>query len=99
MSSDAGPEIREPDGQEPAEEASAGDPRASGPAATREALASEEPFRLSEEELEERERGFTRPRKPQGPPLEGEGEPGAAAEEPGEEEVEETPPPEAPPGS
>jgi len=91
---DARPEIREPDGQEPAQEASAGDARQSGPAATREAIASPEPYRLSEEELDERDRRFTGPRKPQGPPLEdGQGRGAAAAETPAAE-VAETPPPE-----
>jgi hypothetical protein len=88
-------DIREPDGQEPAEETSAGDPRESGPEATREAIASDEPYRLSEEELNERDRGFTGPRKAQGPPLEGADT--ALAEADAAEEVEETPPPEVAP--
>jgi hypothetical protein len=92
-------DIREPDGQEPAAEASAGDPRESGPEATREAMASAEPYRLSEEELNERDQQFTGPRKAQGPPLEGEEADEALAEAEVTEEVDETPPPEvAPPG-
>lgn len=87
-------DIREPDGQEAAAEAAAGDPRESGPEATREAMASPEPYRLSEEELNEREQGFTGPRKAQGPPLEGEEAEEALAEAEGAEEVEETSPPE-----
>jgi hypothetical protein len=91
-------DIREPDGQEPAEETSAGDPRESGPEATREAIASDEPYRLSEEELNERDQWFTGPRKAQGPPLEGEeGTDAALAEADAAEEVEETPPPEVAP--
>ena len=89
-------DIREPDGQEPAAESSAGDPRASGPEATREAMASAEAYRLSEQELDERDAGFTGPRKAQGPSLE-EGEGPARAEAEAAEEVEETPPPEVPP--
>jgi hypothetical protein len=91
-------DIREPDGQEAAEETSAGDPRASGSEATREAMASDEPYRLSEEELDERDRGFTGPRKAQGPALEGEeGSNAALAEADAAEEVDETPPPEVAP--
>jgi len=92
-------DIREPDGQEPAAEASAGDPRASGPEATREAMASGEAFRLSEDELDERDQGFTGPRKAQGPPLEErEGNNAARAEAGAADEVDETPPPEVTPG-
>jgi hypothetical protein len=90
-------EIREPDGQEAAAEAAAGDPRETGPEATREAMASAEPYRLSEEDLNDRDQQFTGPRKAQGPPLEGEEADGALAEADVAEEVDETPPPEVAP--
>lgn len=95
--SDATPYTRPPDGEERAEEAEAGVAAESGPAATREALESDAPFRLSEEELNRREDRFTGPRKEQGPPL-GSAENGddtaAAAQIDEVDEVEETPPPE-----
>jgi hypothetical protein len=90
-------EIREPDGQEVGAEAAAGDPRESGPEATREAIASDEPYRLTEEELNERDDRFTGPRKAQGPPLEGEEADGPLAEADAAETVDETPPPEVAP--
>jgi hypothetical protein len=90
-------DIREPDGEETAAEASAGDPRESGPEATREAMASADPYRLSEDELNEREQQFTGPRKAQGPPLEGEDADEPLAEADVTEEVDETPPPEVAP--
>jgi len=97
--STAGPDPREPDGVEEAVAASGGEPRESGPEATREALASTAPYRLQEESLEERDARFSRPRKEQGPPLEGQsGEMSAEADTTTEQEtVEETPPPEQPP--
>jgi hypothetical protein len=61
-------------------------------------MASSEAFRLSEEELDERDQGFTGPRKSQGPPLEeGEGNNAARAEADAADGVEETPPPEVAP--
>jgi len=83
-------EVQQPNGQETAQQASAGESRKSGSTATREAMASPEAFRLSEEALEERDKGFTRPRKPQGPPLEGDTPRTARAED------DETPPPDSP---
>ena len=90
-------DTREPDGQEAAAEAEAGDPRESGPDATREAMASAEPYRLPEEELNRRDQEFVAPRKPQGPPLEGEDADEALAEADVAEAVDETPPPEVAP--
>jgi len=83
-------EVQQPNGQESAQKASAGESRKSGSTATREAMASPEAFRLSEAALEEREKGFTRPRKAQGPSLEGDTPRTALAED------DETPPPDAP---
>jgi hypothetical protein len=89
-------EVRPPDGREEAQEASAGEPRESGPQATREAMASSEPFRLTEEELNERDELFTRPRKEQGPPLAGSDADAISPAEESVESVEETPVPEPP---
>jgi hypothetical protein len=87
---------RQADGQEDAQHSDAGAPRESGPDATLEALESEESFRLSVEELNERDEQFTQPRKEQGPPLaEEEGDTGALTEE-SAEGVAETPVPEPP---
>ena len=82
--------------EEDAREADAGSPRESGPDATRDAMASPDPFRLTEEQLDERDERFTGPRKEQGPPLAG---PDAGALAPADEaadDVEETPVPEPP---
>ncbi len=81
--------IRQPDGQEESYTSSADTPRESGPEATREALASPEPFRLSESELDERDAMFSGPRKEQGPAMT---EPDSR-DEPLGEEIEETPVP------
>ena len=89
-------EIRQPDGQEEAQQQNAGAPRESGTEATREAIASDEVFRLREEDLNERDARFTRARKEQGPPLAG---PEVEDTRPAEEradDVAETPVPEPP---
>jgi hypothetical protein len=86
-------EPREPDGVETVEQATAGEAEESGPEATLEALRSPEKYRLSEEELDERDDRFTGPRKEQGPLREEPEERESLADEEGEE-TEETPPPE-----
>ncbi len=91
---DNGTEAREPDGEEPAEESSAGEAHESGPEATLEALRSPEKYRLSEAELDARDERSTGPRKEQGPLRDDERSGEAAVREEAAEEVEETMPPE-----
>lgn len=87
---------RRPDGEEPVQQAQAGQARESGPEATLEALESPASFRLGIGELDERDERFSRPRKEQGPPLAepDEAEPAPFAE--GADETPETPVPEPP---
>lgn len=95
--SESGVEAREPDGVEEAVESSAGEARSSGPEATRESMRSPAPFRLGEDELDERDERFSQPRKAQGPPLEDTTTPermGAPQDDTSEDAVTETTPPE-----
>lgn len=85
---------REPDGSEPARTGSAGAAESSGDLAARAPRDPGESDRLTQQQLDERDARFSRPRKPQGPPL----GPGAAPAARGgpprsTDEVPETPPP------
>jgi hypothetical protein len=90
-----GPEGREPDEVDEVHDATAGEPAVSGTDATRDSMQSPEKFRLSEDELNERDERFSGPRKEQGPPLTEPDDTDAGAMDEAADSVPETDPPPA----